>query len=123
MTPTSKVAIGAARQYTQDLLGGACVENESSPSANTTVSVAVDGNGDRVGLLIVNLSANIVYIGLSSATSASDGIELAGGGGLAAFNVREDFTLTSRRWYCIAPAGASQLYVLEINRVALLAGA
>ena len=119
MTPNTKVAIGAARQYTQDQLGGPCVENESAPTSTATVSVAVDGNGDRVGLLIVNLGSNVVYIGLSSAVSATNGIELAGSGGLASFDVRDDFTLPSRRWWCISPTGSSQLYVLEINRVTL----
>ena len=123
MTPTHNIAIGAARQYTEDQLGGPCVENESTPLATTTSSVAIDGNGDRVGLLIINIGAQIVYIALGPNVSAANGIQLAAGGGVASFNVRDDFTLPTRRWYMLSGAATSQMYVLEINRFTLKQGA
>jgi len=111
-----KVGIGAALQFTEDQLGGPCVENESAPTALTTGPISINGAGDRVALLVMNLGSNNVYMALSSAVSSTTGILLAPNGGLVAFAVRDDFTLPSRAWWLIATVGSSQLYVLELMR-------
>lgn len=113
------VATGAARSFTESQLGGPTNEIESSPVITTTVGSAVQGNGDRIGLLIMNIGSDIVYIGLSAQVSNTNGIELAAGGGVATFNVRDDFTLPSRQWWAVAQNTSSQLYVLEEVRISL----
>lgn len=119
MTPKPIVAVGAARAYAEKIFGGPIIEQESNPTIPTTGAVVIDGNGDRVGLLIVNVGANTLYIGTQSNVSSSNGIQLASGGGSAAFDVTQDFTLPSRRFYGTTTNGSSAVYVLEILRVAL----
>lgn len=110
------MAVPAALLFTQQELGGPVVENESYPVANTTEATAINGAGDRVGLLMFNLGSNPVYVGLTSAVSATAGVLLAANGGFIAMNVRDDFTLPSRQWNCISTGGTSQMYVLELLR-------
>ena len=112
-------ATGAARQFAQSNLGGPTNELESTPTVTTTVSQVVNANGDRVGLLIMNIGTDIAYIGLSAQVSSSFGIELAAGGGVATFTVRDDFTLPARQWMGVAQNTSTVLYVLEEVRITL----
>jgi hypothetical protein len=106
----------AARAFTEAQLGGPCNDFESSPVIPTTVGVLAIGNGDRVGLVIMNLSANTLYIGLSPTVSTTNGILLSPNGGVFGVSVRDDFTLPSRQWYGISVGGSAQCYVLEVVR-------
>lgn len=115
MTPINPF-IGAARASAESLLGGPCDELESNPTIATTVGVAIDGNGDRVGLVFVNLGANPVYVSLNSGVGSTNGILLGQTGGSISMTVRDDFTLPSRRWYGISTGGNSAIYVLELIR-------
>lgn len=112
----SSVSTPAALLFTEQELGGPCLEQESYPTATTTGVVAAQGNGERVGLTIMNLSANSVYIGLAGVVTSSTGIFLPGNGGFLTVNVRDDFTLPSRQWTALSVGGTAQLYVLEIIR-------
>lgn len=115
MTPINTF-IGAARATAESYLGGPCDELESNPTITTTVGVGIDGNGDRVGLVFVNLGANPVYISLNSGVTSSNGILLGQSGGNISMTVRDDFTLPSRRWYAVSTGGNSAVYVLELIR-------
>lgn len=117
--PSIKIATGAARQYTEDQLGGPCNEAESFPTATTAITTLVHGNGDRVGLIFMNLGANPVNVGLTSAAGPNNGILLSANGGVLGMSVRDDFTLPSREWFVLATGGNSQMYVLELVRVSL----
>lgn len=110
------LAPSAALLFTQEELGGPCVENESYPVASGNVSSVIMGNGDRVGMVIINLGSNPVYISLNSTVSTTQGILLAANGGLITMTVRDDFTLCSRQFWAVTSANTSQLYVLEIAR-------
>jgi hypothetical protein len=111
-----KLIRGAAIEYTEKLLGGPVVENESYVSIGTSLTVAIDGAGDRVGLVIVNQAITDVYIGTRPDISATQCIRLTGNGGSITLNVHDDFTLPTRRWYAISATGTVILYVLEILR-------
>lgn len=112
----SQPSIGAALQFTQEELGGPCTENESYPVCQTTSTVIAQGNGDRVGLIVMNLGSNPINLSLQGIPSATGGILLAGNGGVLGMTVRDDFTLPARQWNAIATGGTSQMYVLEIIR-------
>lgn len=114
-----KVATGAALQFAIDQLGGPVYELESNPTIGAAVATVIEGSGDRVGLLIVNLGANDLYISLNSGVSSTNGIKLAASGGLAAFDVRDDFTLPARKFFGISPNGNTSVYVYELVRSAL----
>lgn len=116
-TTPFQLSTSAARRFTEEELGGPCTEVESNPLAVTTAGIqAAIGNGDRVGLFIMNLGTNPVFVGLNRGVSASNGILLPPSGGFVSQSVRDDFTLPSREWSAISTGGSSQLYVLEIVR-------
>jgi len=119
MTPSAP-RMGACLEYAQRVLGGPLVENDSNPSIpNATVTVVVDGNGDRVALVIINTGTNDAYVSIDPNITAPNGIKIANSGGSFTIDVTEDFTLPSRRWYGWCPTGTTQFFVLEMIRFAL----
>jgi len=107
----------AALLFTEQELGGPCLENENFFTVtNLAQQIIVQGNGDRVGLVIMNLSANNVYVGLSGNITSSNGIALLGSGASISMTVRDDFTLPTRQWTATSLGGVSFIYVLEIIR-------
>lgn len=114
--------IGAALQYAQTILGGPLTEAETNPTIGTAVADVIIGNGDRVGLVVINLGTQDLYIGLNSGISSTNGIKLAASGGNIAMDVVHDYTLVTRNWKGIAPGGNTNVYVLEIFRVSAAPG-
>ena len=114
MTP--KYSTSAALLFTEQELGGPCVENESNPVCGISATSLINGSGDRVGLVIVNLGSNPVYVAMNAGVSSTNGILLAANGGLITMNVRDDFTIPSRQWWGLATGGTSQLYILALER-------
>lgn len=113
MSTANKIFPGAARVYTEVALGGPCVEQESNPTIGATVATVAPNNPDRVGLTIINLGVNDLFIALNNGVSAANGIKIAASGGNIAMSVRDDFTLPAREWDGICPGGNSSIYVLE----------
>ena len=111
-----KPFFGAARAFTEVLLGGPTIEVESNPTATNSVTVLLQANPDRVGLVFVNQGANDVFISLNAGVSTTNGIRLAASGGSITMDVRGDFTIPSRTWFAITTAGTSAMYILEVNR-------
>lgn len=112
------VFVGAALQFWRDLFGGVATENENTISVPATVTSIINGNGDRLGLLIVNLGNANVFVGVSSAVSTTFGISLGANGGFVSMNVRDDFTMQTRQWFGISAAGGpSTVYTLELTRI------
>lgn len=113
MTPTTKLFPGAARAFTEAALGGPCTEIETNPTIQATVTNVVNNSPDRVGLVIINLGANDVYIAMNAGVSNTNGLKLPANGGSVSMNVRDDFVIPSRQWFGIANGGASTIYCLE----------
>ena len=89
---------------------------ESAPGMQVT---AVSGpialnNPDRLGLIFINLSGNPIYIRPSAGAAVNAGIVLAANGGWCSFEWDTDWELVSMLWHGVAPAGASNIYVLEL---------
>lgn len=78
------------------------------------VSQVCSNNPNRVGLTFINLGSNNIYLYLNNGVSATQGILCAGGGGVVAFNWRDDMTLISNDWYATAPGGNTSLQVVEV---------
>jgi hypothetical protein len=108
--------VGAAAEVLMERFGGLFTEAESAPSAAATSGSIVGNNPDCMARLVVNLSSNTVYLGLSPAVSASNGIAVGANGGSVSLSVEEDFGFVTRELFAIAPAGSSQLYVLQLSR-------
>lgn len=111
---------GAALQFTEDELGGPCVEQETFVNVSGVVSNLINGNGDRVGLIFINAGLNDVQIGFATSSGGILGIRLAAQGGSASMTVRDDFTLPTRNWQVTTTGGTSIVYVLEIIRFTAL---
>lgn len=69
---------------------------------------------DRVGFVMLNLSANVVYISPLPTVALLVGIRLDANGGTVSFVWDEDFELVSHDWYAIATGAASQVFIMEI---------
>lgn len=111
-----KVAKPAALEFTEQELGGPCYEQDSQVAYNnSTTTVLVGNNGDRVGLLIFNQSAGDITVGLLGSLTFGNGIILPANGGSLTLNVRDDFTLAARQWFVCSNTGGL-VTVLEIIR-------
>jgi len=69
---------------------------------------------DRVGFVMLNLSANIIYISPLPNVALLVGIRLDANGGMVGMVWDEDFELVSHDWYAIATGAASQVFILEV---------
>jgi hypothetical protein len=110
-------ATSAALLFTEQELGGPCTEVESDVAVlqSTLTSICL-GNGDRVGLVLMNVANNDAYISTNPLTTQPNGILISANGGAITLTVRDDFTLPARQWFAFAPAGLTQVHVLEIVR-------
>lgn len=116
------VKFGAALTFVQQFLGYLVNEVESFPTipASSPTSPFLPQNGDRVGLLIANTGLNNAFIGLGPTVGGNFGFFLVANGGAIAFNVRDDFTLTTRSWWGASIGASNIFYVLEIIGVKAL---
>lgn len=108
---------GAALEYTQKTLAGLTNELESNPLIPPSVVVVAQGNGDRVGLLIVNQGPADMFLALTPGVTFNNGIRLAPQGGFFSLNIVDDFTLCTRQWWAVCPSGSGFAYVLEEVRI------
>lgn len=95
------------------------VNSHPGPESGTqaiglTVGKILSNNPNRVGLTMINLSANTIYIGPENTTSSSEGIFLSANGGSLSFDWRTDMTLIPNQWFAVATGAASSLYILEV---------
>lgn len=96
---------------------GVEVEGQSDPVTATvgTSAVAIAKNDPRrVALVVVNLSANTIYLRPLGTPSSSSGIVLTPSGGIMALNWREDLHLPSLEWQAVASGAASAILVLSV---------
>ena len=90
-------------------------ENPVTASVGVTDVVILKNNPRRLALIIINLSANTVYVRPgSNAASATAGIVLISGGGSLTMDPISDFNLASLEWHAIASGAASSIYVLGL---------
>lgn len=111
-----KKLLGAAAEFVEKELGGPTTETEDVVSVGVSVTAVLGNDPERVSVVLVNLSANVIFIGFDEAVGAARGIRLAAGGGSASWNVREDYTLPLRAVFALATGANSNLYVLSLRR-------
>jgi hypothetical protein len=70
-------------------------------------------NPNRIWLTIVNLSANVLYVGPFADVAATKGIYLGANGGSLTINYLDDMELPGREWSAIATGAASAILVVE----------
>lgn len=74
----------------------------------------LSNNPNRVGLTLINLSNDTIYVGLDNMVSADRGIRLAANGGSVSFNWQYDMSLIAHEWHAVSTAAGNNLYVLEL---------
>lgn len=87
--------------------------NPEVAAVGVTSITVVKANPNRLGLTIINLSANVLYLTPQSPASATNGIYLGANGGMLSLNYRDDLELVGQEWYGIATGAASAIHVLE----------
>jgi len=107
---------GAAAELAQARFGGGMAETEAQYTAGLSVGQVFGNDPERVSVLIVNTSANSVYLGFDESVSASNGILLSANGGSFEINAIEDMMLPVRAIYALAAGAGSTLYVLTARR-------
>lgn len=70
-------------------------------------------NPQRVSFQVTNLSAAVVYVGVTNQVAATHGIRLAPNGGIMSVIWDRDFELCSHEWFAIATVADSDIYVLR----------
>jgi hypothetical protein len=116
--PTTEYTFGAALTWTQGEYGYLIQEVETFPTLGLVTAPAanvVGNNGDRLALVIVNVSVNDIYVSIAPSVNIGFGIKLLASGGSLTMNVRQDLTLPSRAWFGIsAGLTTATIYVLEL---------
>tara|TARA_R110000824_G_scaffold89382_3_gene219187 strand:- start:2625 stop:3002 length:378 start_codon:yes stop_codon:yes gene_type:complete len=107
---------GAAAEFLRDRYKGELTEDETSVTVGTAVSTISGANPDRLGLLLLNLSSNTIYVSIDNSVSATNGIRLGANGGSVALNVTDDGMIQTRTWYGLATGAGSSMYILELSR-------
>jgi len=107
---------GAAAEFLRERYAGELTERENTKTVGTAVSEVVESNPDRLGLLILNLSNNNVFVSIENNPSATNGIRLGANGGSVAFNVTDDGMIQTRAMSALADGAGSTVYVLELTR-------
>lgn len=106
----------AVEQYIRDQFAGAFAGLPKEVSIATSSTSIVPNNFERLGLVLVNLGSYNVYVKPASDVTTTSGILLAKLGGFISMNVRDDLVLPAYSWYGIADGGASDIFVVEVNR-------
>ena len=79
----------------------------------TTAARMLAQDPQRVGFIVVNLSANLVYVGPFGNPSATRGILVGPNGGNVIARWQEDLSVVGYEWWAVADAAASDVLVME----------
>lgn len=91
------------------------VPNPDNVQMSTAVGLVLRNNSSRLGVIIVNLGTNSVFITPDNAPSTSRGILIQPNGGAASLIWDEDFNLVGLEWFGVTDAGTADLFVLETH--------
>lgn len=112
----TEVFQGAAAVWTAREIGGRIEEIVSVESVGTTPVRVAPNDAERVVLLLVNMSTNLMYVGFDEEVSQNRGIFLSPNGGSYEVDVRTDFMVQSYAHYAISVGASSNLYVFKLRR-------
>lgn len=89
------------------------VEDTVSVGNSRPADQVVKNNPNRVGLTLVNISANGIYISSEADMLTTQGIYLVPNGGTVVLKWDTDFSIVGYDWYAIATGAASALNIIE----------
>lgn len=110
---------GAVAEFARRKWGGELAEIVETSQIGTSVAELLGGDPERVSAVIINLSANTLYVSPRVDVSATSGIRLAANGGSITMDADNDGVLPSRQWYALADGADSDVYLLTLRRISL----
>lgn len=104
-----------ARELVQGRFGAPVnpVVNRTTSSVGATAARLFIADPDRLGFLVVNLSANDLYLMTDPNVSTTRGIRLGPNGGNVSLVWFEDFEICAWEWFAIGSAAATTLLAIE----------
>lgn len=108
----------ALQAYLEQHFGGSFEVKVKTVTVPITPTKIVDHNYERMGLTLVLLGANKVFVSPDDAPSATHGIELISSGASIAETANDDLALVGREHFGIADTAPSDVFVVEIVRYA-----
>ena len=87
--------------------------NPLNDECDIAVTPLLASNPKRISFLILNLSANNMFVTPDSRPSAARGILLAANGGSLTLNYRDDFETATLSWSGSAAANNSDVFIIE----------
>jgi len=89
--------------------------NPVTASLGTTATLVLKSNPNRLAWILINLSANVIYLGFSRDVSSTKGIRLNANGGLTSMIWDEDFDITGWEIYGVATGADSAIFSYEME--------
>jgi hypothetical protein len=90
-------------------------ENPEVTAVGVAAVTILKNHPGRVAFILINLSANNLYVAPNAAVSTSLGVFVPPGGGMLSSSMEDDFTLPTREWWAIAGGAASAIYLLSLE--------
>lgn len=88
--------------------------DSATVNIGTSATELVEQHPDRVGLIIINLSANHGFLAPSRDVASNFGARLSQNGGQAILIWDEDFDLVGYPWFAVNDTAAGDWFVMEI---------
>lgn len=82
---------------------------------DTGITQVLGNNPDRLAWVIVNLSANLIFLAFDTEVATTHGIRLAANGGTISTTAKEDMELVSMPVWAIAAADDSDIFVSVVE--------
>ena len=93
-------------------------EDMLATDADLADKIVASNFPDRLFLLLMNLSTQIVIVRSGAPASLTRGIRLAAGGGFVSWNVLDEAVMCSLEWHAISDADNSAIYTMEVFGIA-----
>ena len=101
-----------AKQYGADV----SIEDLSLNLSIGTTDLIIAANDPKVvAMVVINLSANVLYLRPVGVASATAGIRLAAAGGSLSMGFQTDSHLPSLEWHALASGAASAIYGFRVR--------
>lgn len=110
-----KAPVGTVQQLIEARYGVRLTpyENPLITSVGVTPLIVFNNNPRRISFVIVNCSANVMYLSRTNAVAATNGIVLTANGGSVTMDMENDFSLPTLEWWIVAGGAASALYSIS----------
>ena len=89
-------------------------ENPEVTQVQNVETLLLRADPNRLALVIINLSANTMFIKPRGGVTLTNGIALSAGVGSLSVTMEDDFTLPSLEWFGISSVINQAVFVLEI---------